>query len=198
MNHHAEINAKLTEELEALRSKFSLGGLVVIPGGQIGTVLAVHYNTLTVRVGAECAQSFRLQDVAPYVPPVQAASWPDQEPSEVEAQAQARERKARPLARGCLAFFPDALAAVSNVSLVATAQHHPGEPIYWEADKSTDHADCLLRHLTDAGTTDTDGLSHTAKVAWRALALLQTELESENPELHARRQAQRDAAKAGK
>jgi hypothetical protein len=43
--------------------------------------------------------------------------------------------------------------------------------------KSTDHADCILRHLIDRGTVDTDGIRHSAKVAWRALALLQLELE---------------------
>src|SRR5690606_38270022 len=42
-----------------------------------------------------------------------------------------------------------------------------------------DHADCILRHLIDAGTIDEDGHRHTAKVAWRALALLQEELERE-------------------
>jgi hypothetical protein len=45
--------------------------------------------------------------------------------------------------------------------------------------KSTDHADCILRHLIDRGTVDTDGIRHSAKVAWRALALLQLELEAE-------------------
>lgn len=103
-------------------------------------------------------------------------------------------RKARPMARGLLAYFPDALAEVANVSRVGNEQHHPGKPIHWEKEKSTDHADCLVRHLTDAGTLDTDGLSHTAKVAWRALALLQTELEAADPALAEKRQAQRDRA----
>jgi hypothetical protein len=40
-----------------------------------------------------------------------------------------------------------------------------------------DHADCILRHLTERGTLDTDGILHDVKVAWRALALLQEELE---------------------
>jgi hypothetical protein len=44
--------------------------------------------------------------------------------------------------------------------------------------KSNDHADCIARHLVDRGTLDTDGLRHSAKVAWRALALLQEELEA--------------------
>ena len=31
----------------------------------------------------------------------------------------------------------------------------------------------------DVGTLDTDGVRHAAKVAWRALALLQIEIENE-------------------
>jgi hypothetical protein len=86
-------------------------------------------------------------------------------------------RKDAPIARGCLDYFPLALAAVAECSRVATEQHHPGQPMHWERGKSTDHADCLVRHLIDRGTLDTDGVRHATKVAWRALALLQTELE---------------------
>lgn len=103
-------------------------------------------------------------------------------------------RKGQPLARGCLDFFPDALGAVARVSLVATEQHHHGAPMHWEYGKSMDHADCILRHLADRGLVDDDGLPHSWKVAWRALALVQTELEDADAELHALRQAQRDAA----
>ena len=88
-----------------------------------------------------------------------------------------KERKATPLATGLLDYFPDALAAVANVSRVANEQHNPGELMHWARGKSTDHPDCLLRHLIDRGTFDTDGLAHSAKVAWRALALLQEEIE---------------------
>jgi len=34
--------------------------------------------------------------------------------------------------------------------------------------------------LIDRGKFDTDGQRHSAKLAWRALALLQLELEEEN------------------
>ncbi len=87
------------------------------------------------------------------------------------------ERKERPLARGVLDYFPLALAEVAHVSYVANEQHNPGEPMHWARGKSTDHADCIVRHLIERGHKDTDGLRHTAKVAWRALALLQEELE---------------------
>ena len=90
----------------------------------------------------------------------------------------AKERKEYPMATGLLDYFPDALAEVSHVSYMATAQHHPGEPVHWDRSKSPDEADALLRHLKDRGKLDTDGLRHSAKVAWRALALLQKELEA--------------------
>lgn len=89
------------------------------------------------------------------------------------------ERKAVPMARGLLDYFPDALAEVAHVSLVANEQHNPGEPLHWAKEKSTDEADALLRHLVDRGGFDADGLRHSAKVAWRALALLQRELDAE-------------------
>lgn len=91
----------------------------------------------------------------------------------------AKERKDVPMARGLLDYFPDALAAVAIVSRVGNEQHNPGQPLHWSKHLSTDHADCLIRHLVDRGRLDTDGLRHSAKVAWRALAMLQTEIENE-------------------
>lgn len=92
-------------------------------------------------------------------------------------------RKAEPIARGVLDYFPDAIRAVANVSFVCSEQHNPGEPMRWAKEKSSDHADCVARHLIDRGKLDHDGLRHTAKVAWRALALLQIEIESERPKV---------------
>lgn len=88
-------------------------------------------------------------------------------------------RKGVPLAEGVLYYFPAALAKVAAVSKAGNDQHNPGEPLHWSRGKSSDHADCIMRHLADAGTIDKDGHRHTAKVAWRALALLQEELERE-------------------
>lgn len=90
-----------------------------------------------------------------------------------------QERKDRPMARGLLDYFPDALAEVAYISKIGNDQHNPGQELHWAKEKSTDHADCILRHLADRGTMDTDGCRHSAKVAWRALALLQTEIEQE-------------------
>lgn len=93
---------------------------------------------------------------------------------------EAAHRKAAPMAEGLLYYFPNALAEVARVSKAGNDQHNAGQPLHWARDKSTDHADCIIRHLVDAGTIDTDGQRHTAKVAWRALALLQEELEREH------------------
>jgi hypothetical protein len=92
---------------------------------------------------------------------------------------EAKARKAIPLCTGCLDYFPDALAAVADVSRVGNEQHNPGQPLHWAKGKSSDHEDALLRHLVDRGKIDTDGVRHSAKVAWRALALLQTEIDKE-------------------
>jgi len=90
----------------------------------------------------------------------------------------AKARKQHPMFSGLLKYFPDALMEVAHVSFVGNEQHNPGQPLHWDRSKSTDEPDALLRHLKDAGTLDTDGLRHTAKVAWRALAMLQKELEA--------------------
>jgi hypothetical protein len=79
-------------------------------------------------------------------------------------------------------YFPDALAAVAAVSYAGNAQHSPGKPLHWDRNKSMDQEDTLLRHLFEAGTFDSDGHRHSAKVAWRALAMLQLELEKASAE----------------
>ncbi len=96
----------------------------------------------------------------------------------VSLPTDAKERKVIPMARGLLDYFPAALAAVSVLSLIANEQHNPGEELHWARTKSTDHADCIIRHLVDRGELDADGIAHSVKVAWRALALLQEELEA--------------------
>lgn len=88
------------------------------------------------------------------------------------------QRKEVPMARGLLDYFPDALAAVAHVSWKGNQQHNPGQELHWAREKSTDHADCIMRHLVERGSVDTDGGRHSAKLAWRALALLQLELEA--------------------
>ena len=86
-------------------------------------------------------------------------------------------RKALPITTGVLDYFPLAIAAVSAVSKAGNDQHNPGQPLHWARGKSMDQADTIVRHLMERGTLDTDGHRHSAKVAWRALALLQLEIE---------------------
>jgi hypothetical protein len=103
----------------------------------------------------------------------------------------AAERKNIPLATGVLDYFPAALAEVARCSKQGNDQHNPGQPLHWARGKSMDHADCIMRHLADRGTADTDGIRHSAKLAWRALALLQEEMEAAGAP---RSRASRDAA----
>lgn len=91
----------------------------------------------------------------------------------------ATERKNYPIASGFLDYFPDAIVAVSRVSKAGNDQHNPGKPMQWTRSKSTDEADAFLRHFMQRGTVDTDGIRHSAKAAWRILAMLQKEIEQE-------------------
>jgi hypothetical protein len=92
---------------------------------------------------------------------------------------EAAARKAVPIATGVVDYFPLALVAVAELSKKGNDQHNPGKPLHWDRSKSTDEADALMRHFIDRGTLDVDGVRHSAKVAWRALALLQKELETD-------------------
>lgn len=91
----------------------------------------------------------------------------------------AKDRKTYPIATGVIDYFPRALAAIAHVSWLGNQQHHPDKPLHWDRAKSTDEADAFMRHFVDRGTRDTDGARHTAKAAWRILALLEKELEAE-------------------
>ncbi len=89
------------------------------------------------------------------------------------------DRKKMPITTGVLDYFPLAIAEIAKVSYAGNEQHNPGEPLHWAREKSTDHADCISRHLLERGIVDDDGQRHSAKLAWRALALLELELEAE-------------------
>jgi hypothetical protein len=91
---------------------------------------------------------------------------------------EATDRKKIPLGTGVLDYFTSALIEIAKVSYAGNEQHNPGQPLHWSRGKSTDHADTMIRHFTERGTLDTDGMRHSAKMAWRALAILQSEMEA--------------------
>lgn len=99
--------------------------------------------------------------------------------SEMILPTDSKERKQIPITSGVLDYFPLAIAEVAKASYAGNQQHHAGSPLHWDKSKSADHADCIARHLIDRGELDSDGIKHSAKLAWRALALLQIELENE-------------------
>jgi hypothetical protein len=70
--------------------------------------------------------------------------------------------------------------AVARVSYEGNEQHNPGQPLHWARGKSQDEADTMQRHFLQRGTIDTDGQRHSAKMVWRALAILQKEIEAEH------------------
>jgi hypothetical protein len=94
------------------------------------------------------------------------------------------ERKDAPMFRGLLGYFPWALFKVAAHSLRSDRKHNPGNPNAptWAREKSADHPDCIVRHLTEAwGPPPADFVGtqldwteyHLTAIAWRANALLQ-------------------------
>jgi hypothetical protein len=92
------------------------------------------------------------------------------------------ERKSCPIFDGCILYFPRALAAVAKHSFQSNEKHNPGTAMHWDKTKSTDHRNTQLRHMIDDAMGerfDIGGTRHLAGNAWRALALLETQLEKE-------------------
>lgn len=94
------------------------------------------------------------------------------------------ERKGYPLYRGCLKYFPAALAGVSKISKAGNDKHNPGQELHHARGKSTDHGDCIIRHLMDVtdliasqsrglNVTKEDILNEVNQMAWRVLAFSQ-------------------------
>lgn len=99
------------------------------------------------------------------------------EPRRLLSLLTSAQRKEYPVATGFIDYFPDAAAAVAHISYRGNQKHNPGQPLHWARGKSSDHTDCLMRHLVERGAVDTDGAEHLAQVAWRAMADLQEYLE---------------------
>lgn len=92
-----------------------------------------------------------------------------------------RARKAIPIYSGFIKYFPNAIVAVAELSRKGNDQHNPGQPLHWDRAKSGDELDALMRHTIDevlGEDTDTDGVLHATKRAWRAMADLEKKLES--------------------
>lgn len=86
-------------------------------------------------------------------------------------------RKRIPMFSGLLVYFPDALAAVAEHSFDSNEKHNPGEPVHWSREKSSDHMDCIVRHMTDIAA-GADKIAELKAVVWRGLAELQLALEA--------------------
>ena len=96
------------------------------------------------------------------------------EPELTESEA----RKRTPIYSGVLQYFPDAIAAVARQSWQGNNKHNPGEPLHWARDKSSDHMDCIARHLMTPDEIDPESNeTHLVAVVWRALAALQIQQE---------------------
>lgn len=96
--------------------------------------------------------------------------------------ADAKKRKDTPIYSGFIKYFPDAIAAVAELSRIGGEQHNPGKPLFWDRAKSADDLDAAMRHLTDHAKgilLDTDRVMHLTKTAWRAMAALQKALEDQ-------------------
>lgn len=83
------------------------------------------------------------------------------------------ERKNIPLMGGLFDYFASALIAVARISKKGNDKHNPGQPLHWSRDKSTDHLECIPRHLLDWDKLDEDGEYHIDHLIWRACALSQ-------------------------
>lgn len=99
------------------------------------------------------------------------------------------ERKTYPLFAGVLRYFPAALAGVARTSKLGNDKHNPGQELHHARGKSTDHGDCILRHLMDTQDllaarsrgdliTDQQILDEINCACWRLLALSQEIHES--------------------
>lgn len=96
-------------------------------------------------------------------------------------------RKDIPLYSGCYTYFPAALAGVAMHSKMSNDKHNPGESMHHARGKSSDHADCIARHLMDLADMLTElerepiapdanrrsMLAEANALCWRSLALSQ-------------------------
>lgn len=95
-------------------------------------------------------------------------------------------RKDYPIFRGCLRYFPAAIAGIAKISKLGNDKHNPGEEMHHARNKSADQGDCIIRHLIDVEdllaaysrnsedrVTPEEILNEVNQMAWRALAFSQ-------------------------
>ena len=87
-------------------------------------------------------------------------------------------RKQVPVYSGFMAYFPRSIAAVAHHSWRNNEKHNPGEPLRWSKEKSSDHMDCLGRHMLDQLDPNLNTIEEKTATAWRAMADLETALEN--------------------
>lgn len=140
--------------------------------------------SLTRELSAEVETKFDPKSTprAPALPPADQTAAPPRRLIEGDSAY----RKTFPLCEGLLDYFPDALAEASHVSFLGNEKHNPGEPMHHARGKSSDHANCIMRHLLERGGFDyieINGVKHkvrhSAALLWRAAALCQEEIERE-------------------
>jgi len=72
----------------------------------------------------------------------------------------------------------------NNYEIISSRRNDPTEELIKEKGLTSprltkDDLDALMRHLMENGMHDIDGVRHSAKIAWRALAHLQKEIEGD-------------------
>lgn len=100
------------------------------------------------------------------------------EPAPSRLPLDGKARKEIPLWSFIEGYFPDAIIALASLSFKANAKHNPGQPMHWSREKSSDHKDCILRHLLDEERIDPEtGWPEAVAAAWRACANAQLVIE---------------------
>lgn len=154
-----------------------------LPGGSVGALRWFRADDLQREMKIQEARIFMQARNIVEADRLRAENFETRVNSKPSLPQTSKERKRTPLCSGVLDYFPAALAAVARVSYEGNEKHNQGQPLHHARGKSTDHADCILRHLVERGKVGPDGMRHSASLAWRALALLQEELEAEGYEM---------------
>lgn len=87
------------------------------------------------------------------------------------------QRKQAPICEGLLWYAPDACAAIAAHSLRSNRKHNGDAPMHHARGKSSDHPDCILRHVAWGSQITEEGIEERIAAAWRAMVWLQEGLE---------------------